>query len=81
MLYSFHLGDDLIRLRKPQHTHNPSIQGTWTPFTNKPSELNVTVFPDKKLSEAYRFKKSATEILQEAADKHRANAVRSSEDR
>lgn len=30
-------GLDIIRIRKPIHTDNPSIQGQWTPFTNKPT--------------------------------------------
>ncbi|XP_051927828.1 39S ribosomal protein L43, mitochondrial [Hippocampus zosterae] len=29
-------GLDVIRLRKPFHTDNPSIQGLWHPFTNRP---------------------------------------------
>ncbi|XP_062859799.1 39S ribosomal protein L43, mitochondrial [Trichomycterus rosablanca] len=28
-------GLDIIRIRKPFHTDNPSIQGQWTPFTNQ----------------------------------------------
>lgn len=28
-------GLDVIRIRKPFHTDNPSIQGQWHPFTNK----------------------------------------------
>ncbi|XP_007424993.1 39S ribosomal protein L43, mitochondrial [Python bivittatus] len=34
-------GLEIIRIRKPFHTDNPSIQGQWHPFTNKPSVLNV----------------------------------------
>ncbi|EHB18509.1 39S ribosomal protein L43, mitochondrial [Heterocephalus glaber] len=30
-------GLDVIRIRKPFHTDNPSIQGQWHPFTNKPT--------------------------------------------
>ncbi|XP_055976368.1 large ribosomal subunit protein mL43 [Sorex fumeus] len=30
-------GLDVIRIRKPFHTDNPSIQGQWHPFTNKAS--------------------------------------------
>ncbi|XP_031555732.1 39S ribosomal protein L43, mitochondrial-like [Actinia tenebrosa] len=30
-------GVKIEKIRKPWHTDNPSIQGTWTPFTNKPS--------------------------------------------
>ncbi|NXK87350.1 RM43 protein, partial [Formicarius rufipectus] len=34
-------GLDIIRIRKPFHTDNPSIQGQWHPLTNKPSILTV----------------------------------------
>uniref|UniRef100_A0A8C8RA55 Large ribosomal subunit protein mL43 n=1 Tax=Pelusios castaneus TaxID=367368 RepID=A0A8C8RA55_9SAUR len=34
-------GLEIIRIRKPFHTDNPSIQGQWHPFTNAPSALNV----------------------------------------
>ncbi|XP_067393122.1 large ribosomal subunit protein mL43 isoform X2 [Emydura macquarii macquarii] len=34
-------GLEVIRIRKPFHTDNPSIQGQWHPFTNKPSALNM----------------------------------------
>jgi large subunit ribosomal protein L43 len=30
-------GIKIEKIRKPWHTDNPSIQGTWTPFINKPS--------------------------------------------
>lgn len=32
-------GLDVIRIRKPFHTDNPSIQGQWHPFTNKPTNF------------------------------------------
>ncbi|XP_015265839.1 PREDICTED: 39S ribosomal protein L43, mitochondrial [Gekko japonicus] len=34
-------GLEIMRIRKPFHTDNPSIQGQWHPFTNKRSVLNV----------------------------------------
>ncbi|KFP71545.1 hypothetical protein N310_00069, partial [Acanthisitta chloris] len=34
-------GLDIVRIRKPFHTDNPSIQGQWHPLTNKPSVLTV----------------------------------------
>ncbi|KAM5131815.1 large ribosomal subunit protein mL43 [Mantella aurantiaca] len=37
-------GLEIIRIRKPQHTDNPSIQGQWHPFTNKPSSINMRSF-------------------------------------
>ncbi|XP_013420498.1 39S ribosomal protein L43, mitochondrial [Lingula anatina] len=35
-----------MRLRKYQHTDNPSIQGIWNPFTNKDPSANVTTYPN-----------------------------------
>lgn len=32
-------GLDVIRIRKPFHTHSPSIQGQWHPFTNRPPSI------------------------------------------
>ncbi|KAG8586685.1 hypothetical protein GDO81_005450 [Engystomops pustulosus] len=37
-------GLDIIRIRKPYHTDNPSIQGQWHLFTNKPTSLNLQSF-------------------------------------
>ncbi|XP_056411833.1 39S ribosomal protein L43, mitochondrial [Hyla sarda] len=37
-------GLDIIRIRKPYHTDNPSIQGQWHPFTNKSTCINVQSF-------------------------------------
>uniref|UniRef100_A0A673UC56 Large ribosomal subunit protein mL43 n=1 Tax=Suricata suricatta TaxID=37032 RepID=A0A673UC56_SURSU len=34
-------GLEVIRIRKPFHTDNPSIQGQWHPFTNKPTALGA----------------------------------------
>ncbi|NXE57241.1 RM43 protein, partial [Casuarius casuarius] len=34
-------GLDVVRIRKPFHTANPSVQGQWHPFTNKRSALTV----------------------------------------
>ncbi|XP_050396265.1 39S ribosomal protein L43, mitochondrial [Patella vulgata] len=44
-------GIKIARIRKPQHTENPSVQGVWHPFTNKDSSLNKTQFPIQELSE------------------------------
>ncbi|XP_019965296.1 large ribosomal subunit protein mL43 [Paralichthys olivaceus] len=32
-------GLEIIRIRKPFHTDNPSIQGQWHPFTNRPPSI------------------------------------------
>lgn len=42
-------GLEIIRIRKPFHTDNPSIQGQWHPFTNKPSVLNVQILDQQHL--------------------------------
>ncbi|KAF1408518.1 39S ribosomal protein L43, mitochondrial, partial [Spheniscus magellanicus] len=34
-------GLDIVRIRKPFHTDNPSVQGQWHPLTNKPSALTI----------------------------------------
>ncbi|XP_059180404.1 39S ribosomal protein L43, mitochondrial [Centropristis striata] len=34
-------GLDIIRIRKRFHTDNPSIQGQWHPFTNRPPSIGV----------------------------------------
>ncbi|XP_028989552.1 39S ribosomal protein L43, mitochondrial [Betta splendens] len=40
-------GLDIIRIRKPIHTDNPSIQGQWHPFTNRPLCIGL-IRPQKK---------------------------------
>ncbi|XP_040281098.1 39S ribosomal protein L43, mitochondrial [Bufo bufo] len=37
-------GLDIIRIRKPCHTDNPSIQGQWHPFTNMPTSISLQSF-------------------------------------
>ncbi|XP_036591760.1 39S ribosomal protein L43, mitochondrial [Trichosurus vulpecula] len=39
-------GLDVIRIRKPYHTYNPSIQGQWHPFTNRPPQLGKAGIAD-----------------------------------
>ena len=35
-------GVKIEKMRKRWHTDNPSVQGTWTPFLNKPpSQLHI----------------------------------------
>lgn len=43
-------GLEIMRIRKPYHTDNPSIQGQWHPFTNKRSVLNVKEVGQQHLS-------------------------------
>ncbi|XP_068111392.1 large ribosomal subunit protein mL43 [Hyperolius riggenbachi] len=37
-------GLEIIRIRKPQHSDNTSIQGQWHPFINQPSSPNNNMF-------------------------------------
>lgn len=60
-------GQDLVRIRKQHHTDTPSIQGIWTPFTNKSSHLNVTEFPSQVESACHVTEESATERLLQMA--------------
>jgi large subunit ribosomal protein L43 len=53
------------RYRKMQSTFQPSIQGVWTPFTNKNPLLNIVELPEEKLSEPLTKQKTATEQLLE----------------
>ncbi|KAF6037271.1 mRpL43 [Bugula neritina] len=62
-------GEDLIRMRKSQHTFSPSIQGAWTPVTNKQVFPPDFTFPNNELFQAHKFTESATDILQRLARK------------
>merc|ERR1712002_821113 len=65
-------GEDIAILVKPWHTFTPSIQGIWTPFTNKPSIENTYKFP----SDNYVFKEldtSATEEILQKMQKLKTN--------
>lgn len=53
------------RYRKMQSTFQPSVQGVWTPFTNKNPVLNVVELPLEKFSELLNKKQTATEQLLE----------------
>ena len=56
-------GHEIVRLLHTWHTHTPSIQGTWTPFTNKDTRTNIAEFPSEELSK-FRFRGvTATEQL------------------
>ena len=68
-------GEDFIRLRKQQHTDTPSIQGIWTPFTNKPTRLNVTEFPSEVESVIDDTETDATVKLLEMARRLRLQNV------
>ncbi len=65
-------GVDIVRLRQDWHTDHPSIQGIWTPFTNRDTRLNVTEFPSEELGRCPNVQPSATEKLLEYAKQLRA---------
>lgn len=54
-----------IRYRKLWHTDVPSIQGPWTPYTFRDTQLNLAKFPNKELSEPLGLEKTTTEKLEE----------------
>ncbi|UYV83699.1 MRPL43 [Cordylochernes scorpioides] len=56
-------GSQISRLRKLNHTETPSIQGPWTPFTNKATLINIATFPNEELSKYTPMYISATEKL------------------
>ncbi|XP_071491556.1 large ribosomal subunit protein mL43-like [Diadema antillarum] len=56
-------GNDVVRIRKPIHTDFPSIQGTWHPFANKQTDLNVTQFPTPSPTFAYTAKSRPLEVF------------------
>jgi len=61
-------GLDIVHIQKSYHTDSPSMQGIWTPQTNKPSYLNVTEFPCESESRKIPSGNTATErLLQQAA--------------
>lgn len=64
-----------IRLRKLWHTDNPSIQGPWTPYTFRPPFLNLTEFPNEKLS-AKEEGETATDELIKLFEKQKLENVR-----
>lgn len=64
-LHTTRSGIPLMRYVKMWHTECPSIQGVWSPFTNKDPALNTTQFPAEELSKPIWEGKTATEELLE----------------
>lgn len=56
-------GVEIERLMKTWHTDSPSIQGIWTPFTNRDTSTTQREFPDSELSEFIPLETSAQEKL------------------
>ncbi|XP_041370660.1 39S ribosomal protein L43, mitochondrial-like [Gigantopelta aegis] len=57
-------GTEIMRFRKEWHTDTPSIQGVWTPFTNKDTALNVTELPNEQSSQMIPPKSASDQILE-----------------
>uniref|UniRef100_A0A023FXY8 Large ribosomal subunit protein mL43 n=1 Tax=Amblyomma parvum TaxID=251391 RepID=A0A023FXY8_AMBPA len=57
-------GAPIVRTIKYSHTDHPSIQGFWTPFTNRPTEHNLIKFPNEELSKYKQRYPTATQQLQ-----------------
>lgn len=56
-------GQELYKMHRPITTYKPSIQGIWSPYTFRPSELNITEFPSEELSRHIPQTLSATDQL------------------
>lgn len=52
-----------IRYRKMWHTDVPSIQGAWTPWTQRGPQQNLVVYPDEESARAVKLEPTATEKL------------------
>ena len=68
-------GQEILRHRKDWHTDNPSIQGHWTPATNRPTHWNLKEFhlKDDDCMKSPVFEESATERLLKMAEELRDN--------
>ncbi|XP_065331879.1 large ribosomal subunit protein mL43 [Cloeon dipterum] len=63
-LYTKCSGRQESRLTNVQYTNHPSIQGPWTPWTNRNPEMAVAdLIHDKKWREMYNKAPSATEMV------------------
>ena len=58
-------GDPQWRLLKRMHSDNPSVQGVWTPFTNKPLDRATRTFPSADLVDMEFPPITATEQIRE----------------
>lgn len=54
-------------MAKTWHTNNPSIQGSWNPWTNRDTIENVTTFPTEELSRGFSREQSTTDWILQAA--------------
>lgn len=61
-------GDPQWRLMKKMHSDLPSVQGIWTPFTNRPVDRATRVYPDPELVDVEFKPISASEEIQKLFD-------------
>jgi large subunit ribosomal protein L43 len=66
-------GDPQWRLIKQMHTDSPSVQGIWTPFTNKPIDRTTRTYPDQDLIEIEYPQMTATQQIQELFEQQKMN--------
>jgi len=66
-------GTGEMRYKNYIRTDHPTIQGVWTPFTNKIPEKNTMKFPDFELSQPSNIPPSVSEILIEMYGKPAEN--------
>jgi len=66
-------GDPQWRLLKQMHTDSPSVQGIWTPFTNKPIDRILRTYPDKDLIEMEYPQMTATQQIKELFEQQKQN--------
>lgn len=64
-------GDPQWRLIKQMHTDTPSVQGIWTPFTNKPLDRIQRNYPDPQLVEMEFSPVTATEQIRALFDEQK----------
>ncbi|CAG2066908.1 unnamed protein product, partial [Timema podura] len=68
-------GNPTIRYRKLWHTDSPSIQGPWTPFTNRRPELNLAQFPRVFKSKQEERDESETEEHEEITEEEEIGPI------
>lgn len=72
-------GVPIVRVIKYWNTNHPSVQGFWTPFTNRPTEQNLLKFPNEELGAFKSVFPTATEQLQALATKDDSSGSASDE--
>ncbi|XP_075223499.1 mitochondrial ribosomal protein L43 [Lycorma delicatula] len=66
-------GMPAIRYRKLWHTDNPSIQGIWSPFTNRDPAYNMATFPMEDFIDVPNKAPTATELLLKMFEEQKQN--------